>query len=114
MQLMCASSQEGGATCLGIFDAGVVKFPPLEKVPHMGWNTITELKSPLLKGIAENEYMYFVHSYYAPVCEFTSAVCNYIVPFSAGLQKGNFHAFQFHPEKSGTAGQKIISNFLDL
>ncbi len=113
MQLMCNHSEEGDVDCLGIFDVAIKKFPPMGKVPHMGWNTITDFKSPLLKGIAENEYMYFVHSYYAEICAETSAKCNYIIPFSAGLQKDNFHAFQFHPEKSGTIGEQIIRNFVE-
>ncbi len=114
MQLMCNHSEEGDVDCLGIFDVGVKKFPPLGKVPHMGWNTIFNFKSPLLKGITENEYMYFVHSYYAEICNETSASCDYLLPFSAGLQKNNFHAFQFHPEKSGTVGEQIIKNFIEL
>ena len=114
MQLMCNHSEEGNVDCLGIFDVAVKKFPPLGKVPHMGWNTISEFKSPLLKNVQENEYMYFVHSYYAELCSATSARCEYLIPFSAGLQKDNFHAFQFHPEKSGTIGEQIIKNFIDL
>lgn len=114
MQLMCNHSEEGDVDCLGIFDVAVKKFPPIGKVPHMGWNTISHFESPLLKGISENEYMYFVHSYYAEICAETSAKCEYLVPFSAGLQKDNFHAFQFHPEKSGTIGELIIKNFVEF
>lgn len=114
MQLMCNHSEEGDTDCLGIFDVNVRKFPPLDKVPHIGWNKIFDFKSPLLKGIDESEYMYFVHSYYAELCEETSATCDYIQPFSAGLQKDNFHAFQFHPEKSGDIGEQIIKNFVEF
>jgi glutamine amidotransferase len=114
MQLMCNHSEEGDVDCLGIFDVAVKKFPPLGKVPHMGWNTISDFKSPLLTGIPENEYMYFVHSYYAELCTETSAKCDYLLPFSAGLQKDNFHAFQFHPEKSGLIGEQIIKNFVEF
>lgn len=114
MQLMCNHSEEGDVDCLGIFDVDVKKFPPKEKVPHMGWNKIFDFKSPLLKGIPEGEYMYFVHSFYAEACAETSAVCDYILPFSAGLQKDNFQAFQFHPEKSGDIGELIIKNFVEL
>lgn len=114
MQLMCQHSEEGDTECLGIFDVAVKKFPPEDKVPHIGWNTISNYKSPLLKNIADEEYMYFVHSYYAEVCAETSAECNYILPFSAGLQKDNFHAFQFHPEKSGDVGEQIIRNFVEM
>jgi len=114
MQLMCRYSEEGDTPCLGIFDVDVKKFPPEDKVPHIGWNTISQYKSPLLANVGNDEYMYFVHSYYAEVCSDTSAVCEYIVPFSAGLQKDNFHAFQFHPEKSGDIGEKIIKNFIEL
>jgi len=114
MQLMCKHSEENDTECLGIFDVSVKRFPPKDKVPHMGWNTIFDNKSPLLKGVDENEYMYFVHSFFAEKHENTAATCNYIADFSAGLQKDNYFAFQFHPEKSGTAGAKIIENFLNI
>lgn len=114
MQLMCKHSEENNTPCLGIFDVDVVKFPPKEKVPHMGWNTISDYKSPLTNGLDDNEYMYFVHSYYAELCDQTIAACNYINKFSAGLKKENYYAFQFHPEKSGNAGAKIIENFISI
>jgi imidazole glycerol-phosphate synthase subunit HisH len=114
MQLMCKHSEENDVDCLGIFDANVKKFPPTQKVPHIGWNKIFDYKSSLLDGITENEYMYFVHSYYAEVFENTAVKCNYILPFSAGIQRDNFYAFQFHPEKSGDVGELIIKNFINL
>jgi len=114
MQLMGMYSEEGDTHCLGIFDAVTRKFPPLDKVPHMGWNQISHLKSPLLQGIAEQSFVYFVHSYYVELCNSTAAECTYILPFSAGLYKDNFYAFQFHPEKSGETGAKILKYFIDL
>lgn len=114
MQLMCRHSEENNTACLGIFDLEVKKFQPVEKVPHMGWNTITHFKSPLLTGINESEYVYFVHSFYAELGHETVCQSNYINPFSAGLQKDNFFGFQFHPEKSGEVGTKILKNFIDL
>ena len=116
-QLMCRHSAEGDVDCLGIFDTDVKRFVPLkheEKVPHMGWNDLSNLKSPLLKDIHEGEFVYFVHSFYVPVCEWTIAQSDYINPFSAAIQRDNFYATQFHPEKSGSVGQRIIQNFLDL
>ncbi len=114
MQLMCKYSHENDTTCLGIFDLDVKFFEPKLKVPHMGWNTITNLKSPLLKGLNNNDYLYFVHSYYATIGNQTICTTNYINSFSAGLNKNNFYGFQFHPEKSGLTGQKILQNFIDL
>lgn len=117
MQLMCRYSEEGEADCLNIFDIDVKRFMPRkheDKVPHMGWNTISNLKSELFKDFTREEFVYFVHSFYVPVCEFTAAETNYILPFSAALHKDNFYATQFHPEKSGTTGEKILKNFLDL
>ena len=116
-QLMCRHSAEGDVDCLGIFDTDVKRFVPQkheEKVPHMGWNDLTNLKSPLFKDIHEGEFVYFVHSFYVPVCEWTIAQSDYINPFSAAIQRDNFYATQFHPEKSGSVGQRIIQNFLDL
>ena len=116
-QLMCRHSAEGDVDCLGIFDTDVKRFVPQkheEKVPHMGWNDLTNLKSPLFKNIQEGEFVYFVHSFYVPVCEWTIAQSDYINPFSAAIQRDNFYATQFHPEKSGSVGQRIIQNFLDL
>lgn len=114
LQLMCRSSEEGDTAGLGIFDIDVKRFPPQDKVPHMGWNTLTALKSPLFEGISANDDVYFVHSYYAPVSKYTIAECDYILPFSAALQKDNFYAVQFHTEKSGSVGEQILKNFLAL
>lgn len=117
MQLMCRYSEEGDATCLGIFDTEVKRFIPQvheDKVPHMGWNTITDLKGGLFSEQLENKFVYFVHSYYVPVNEYTAATTEYILPFSASLHKDNFYATQFHPEKSGSVGELILSNFLKL
>lgn len=116
MQLMCRFSEENNTTCMGIFDVDVKRFPPTPgiKVPHMGWNNITNYKSDLTKDLTDNAYVYFVHSYAAPVCEYTVATCDYINPFSAMLHKDNFHAAQFHCEISGDVGQKILENFLKL
>lgn len=116
-QLMCRHSEEGDVDCLGIFDVDVIRFRPdahQEKVPHMGWNTLINTKDDLFKGLSEDEFVYFVHSFYVPVCPSTSAITKYIVPFSASLHKDNFYATQFHPEKSGKVGERIIQNFLDL
>lgn len=117
MQLMCRHSEEGNADCLGIFDAEVKRFVPdkhEDKVPHMGWNSITQTRSSLFQGDLENHFVYFVHSYYVPVSEYTAAVTDYIHPFSAALHKDNFYATQFHPEKSGEVGERILKNFLAL
>lgn len=114
MQLMCKFSEEGNTNGLGIFDVDVIKFSNDVKVPQMGWNTIYNLKSPLFKGIKENEYMYLVHSYYAPVNEYTIATTNYELEYSSALQRGNFFGVQFHPEKSGVFGEQILKNFLQL
>lgn len=117
MQLMCRYSEEGEADCLGIFDVPVKRFVSQrqeDKVPHMGWNTIEQTNSELFKGFTREEFVYFVHSFYVPVCEFIAAQTDYIQPFSAALHKDNFYATQFHPEKSGEAGERIIKNFLEL
>ena len=114
MQLMCNSSEEGNTKGIGIFDVDVIKFNTTVKVPQIGWNQITNLKSGLFKGIKENEHIYLVHSFYAPVCDATIAECNYGVSYSAALQKDNFYGTQFHPEKSSTVGENILSNFLNL
>lgn len=114
MQLMCNSSEEGQTKGLGIFDVGVVKFTSKVKVPQMGWNTIYHLKSSLFSGIAENEYMYLVHSFYAPLCVETIARTNYELEYSSALEKDNFYGTQFHPEKSGDVGETILANFLKL
>ena len=128
MQLMCRYSEEGATNCLGIFDTEVKRFESLrheDKVPHMGWNTIYNLQnnmkvvdggmkpgSCLFKGVADNSYVYFVHSYYVPVNDYTVATTDYIQPFSAAIQKDNYFATQFHPEKSGSIGEQILKNFL--
>jgi glutamine amidotransferase len=120
LQLMCRHSEEGDTQCLGIFEETVMKFilqPGLlqsMKIPHMGWNTISGLRSDLFDPTVEGEYCYFVHSYYATTGINTAAVCNYPGSFSAALQKDNFYAVQFHPEKSGSVGSKILENFLKL
>lgn len=113
-QLLCQFSEEGNTECLGIFEATVKRFEPKLKVPHMGWNNISALNSELYNGISVNENFYFVHSYYAEICNETSAICDYIVPFSASMQKDNFYATQFHPEKSSDVGEQLLSNFLKL
>ena len=115
MQLMCAHSEEGNADCLNIFDTQVKRFTPQrheDKVPHMGWNNITNVKSQIFDNSLENQFVYFVHSYYVPVTKYTIATTDYIHPFSAALHKDNFYATQFHPEKSGCVGEKILKNFL--
>ena len=117
MQLMCRYSEEGEVDCLNIFDVDVKRFVPQkheDKVPHMGWNTIGKTNSKLFEGFTEEEFVYFVHSFYVPVCDFTAAETDYIHPFSAALHKDNYYATQFHPEKSGGTGEKILRNFLDL
>jgi imidazole glycerol-phosphate synthase subunit HisH len=120
LQLMCSHSEEGDTKCLGIFDEKVKRFIPrpgeefITKVPHMGWNAVYNLKGSLFSAKMENEYVYFVHSFYAGLGEHTAASCNYIVPFSAALQKNNFYATQFHPEKSGKIGAAILQNFLKI
>lgn len=117
MQLMCSHSEEGDVDCLNIFPTNVLRFHPQhhdEKVPHMGWNTLQQTQSQLFQGFKGNEFVYFVHSFYVPVNEFMAACTEYIHPFSAALHKDNFYATQFHPEKSGTVGERILKNFLDL
>lgn len=114
-QLLCRHSEENDTDCLGIFDADVLKFRPErheDKVPAMGWNDLYNFKSPLFRNIEKNDsYVYFVHSYYVPVCEYTIAEADYIQPYSAAINRGNFYATQFHPEKSGAVGAQIIKNF---
>jgi glutamine amidotransferase len=118
MQLMCSYSEEGNTKCLGIFDEEIKLFVPDKqdrnfKVPHMGWNMLHSLRSPLFEGLSDNDFVYFVHSYYTAVGADTAAICDYILPFSASLQKANFYATQFHPEKSGPAGAQILKNFIE-
>ncbi|MDR2692444.1 MAG: imidazole glycerol phosphate synthase subunit HisH [Dysgonamonadaceae bacterium] len=117
MQLLCSFSEEGNTGCLGVFDVPVLRFLPEkqeDKIPHIGWNNLTNLKSDLYKGLSEGGFVYFVHSYYVPANEYTIAVTDYIQPFSASMHKDNFYATQFHPEKSGAIGEKILRNFLQL
>jgi glutamine amidotransferase len=114
-QLLCQFSEEGNTECLGIFPVQVKKFPPLDIVPHMGWNTLQmNGRSPLLNGIQEDDDVYFVHSYYCEASNYSLAACDYILPFSAAMQKDNFYATQFHPEKSAGIGERILLNFLEL
>lgn len=117
MQLMCRHSEEGDVPCLGIFDVDVKRFHPVrheDKVPHMGWNTIQYTDKLLFNGFEQEEFVYFVHSYYVPLNDFTAARTEYILPFSAALHKDNFYATQFHPEKSGKTGERILQNFLNI
>jgi len=114
LQLMCRHSEEADTQCLGIFEAKVMLFPPVDKIPHMGWNNFLTIKGDLYKGVTINDDVYYVHSYYADICSSTSATCDYILPFSASMQRDNFYATQFHPEKSAGVGEKILQNFLEL
>lgn len=114
LQLMCRYSEENDTECLGIFDESVKKFPPEDKVPHIGWNDLISLDSPLFDGLSIGDYVYFVHGYYAATGTHTVAKADYILPFSAALQKDNFYAVQFHPEKSGKVGAQILKNFLNI
>ncbi len=116
MQLLCKHSEEGNTDCIGVFDVEVKKFISKDlKIPHVGWNSITPKgDNPLMKGLKEEEFVYFVHSFYAPVNQYTTAVCEYEQPFSAMLHKDNFYAAQFHAEISGKAGEQILKNFLAL
>lgn len=115
MQLLCKFSEENDTICLGVFDLYVKKFNFLEcKVPHMGWNTLFNLKGKLFEKMEKNHFQYFVHSYYIPTNLYTIASAEYIYTFSAALQKYNFYATQFHPEKSSCEGQKILQNFIKL
>lgn len=114
MQLMCNSSEEGATQGLGIFDVDVVKFSTKVKVPQIGWNQISNLRTNLFETIPGEEYIYLVHSYYAPVCKETIAETEYDVQYSAALHKENFYGTQFHPEKSSIIGERILQNFLEL
>ncbi|MDP2685739.1 MAG: imidazole glycerol phosphate synthase subunit HisH [Aequorivita sp.] len=114
MQLLCNSSEEGNTEGLGVFDVNVLKFSGNVKVPQIGWNQIANLKSALFENISENEFMYLVHSYYAPLCKETIATSDYGIEYASALQKNNFYGVQFHPEKSSTAGEQILKNFLNL
>jgi len=114
LQLMSRHSEENDTDCLGIFDTSVRRFPPKDKVPHMGWNIITHLKGTIFKNIPEKSYVYFVHSYYAEIKPSVIATTNYILDFASAMEIDNFFAVQFHPEKSGPIGETILQNFLDL
>ena len=129
-QLLCRHSEEGDTDCIGVFDADVKRFQPTkheDKVPCMGWNSLrfaqtnneefgmnNDAVCPLFDGLGQEPYVYFVHSYYVPLCQDTAAVADYILPYSAAMHRDNFYACQFHPEKSGRVGERIISNFLEL
>ncbi len=112
MQLLCERSEEGDQPCLGIFKTEVLRFRGGQKVPHTGWNTLETAQGKLFAGIGRNAFVYYVHSYYAGLCDSTSAQTSYIRPFSAALQRDNFFGVQFHPEKSGAAGERLLQNFL--
>jgi glutamine amidotransferase len=114
LQLMCRYSEEGNTDCMGIFDSDVLRFPQVDTVPHMGWNNFFSQKGVLFKGISNDDNVYYVHSYYPEISSCTTAVCDYILPFSAAMQKDNFFATQFHPEKSAGTGERILKNFLEL
>lgn len=115
LQLLCRSTSEGGATpCLGVFPHDVVRFPATGTVPHTGWNTVQHGMGELFCGVGNNEFVYFVHSYYAECGQCTTATGKHLVSFSAALQRDNFYAVQFHPEKSSAVGARILSNFLEL
>ncbi len=114
MQLMCHSSEEGNTEGLGIFDTNVVKFSNKVKVPQIGWNEISNLKTDLFKGISEKEHIYLVHSFYAPLSKETIATSDYGLSYSAALAKNNFYGVQFHPEKSSAVGEQILINFLEM
>jgi glutamine amidotransferase len=120
MQLMCRHSEENDTECLGLFDIAVKKFPSVDengdsvKIPHMGWNKLEELKSPLFDGLSNDAFCYFVHSYYAELSNFTIATTQYALPFSSALYRDNFYGVQFHPEKSADVGERILRNFLQI
>ncbi len=114
LQLMCAHTEEGDADCIGIFNLEVKKFEKKLKVPHMGWNSLENVSGKLFDQEVEDSFVYFVHSYYAALGDNTSAVTQYGTPFSAAIERDNFYATQFHPEKSGPVGEKILKNFLEL
>ena len=114
MQLLCNYSEEGNTKGLGIFDTDVLRFNQGVKVPQIGWNTIDQLKSDLFKDIADKEYIYLVHSYYAPISDETIAISDYGITYSTALRKNNFYGVQFHPEKSSNVGAKILENFIKM
>ena len=116
MQLLCNHTDEGNVDCLGIIPTNVKRFPSDAgvKIPHVGWNSISGVTSPIMEGVESGSYLYFVHSYYAELCEWSIAECNYALLFAAALGKDNFYGCQFHPEKSALVGEKILDNFLKL
>lgn len=117
-QLLCRHSEEGDTDCLGIFPMDVKKFVPQrheDKIPQMGWNSLSALKTPLFEGLSDNDFVYFVHSYYVPLHEeYTIAKTNFVLDYSSAIHKDNFYATQFHPEKSGLVGERILKNFIEL
>ena len=114
MQLLCNYTEEGDTKGLGVFNTNIKRFSNKVKVPQIGWNTITNLKSMLFNGISDGEYMYLVHSYYAEICKETISVTNYNFNYSSALKKDNFYGVQFHPEKSSIVGEQVLKNFLEL
>ena len=117
MQLLCRHSEEQDTDCLGVFEVDVKRFIPQQhedKVPQMGWNMIEDTKTVLFKGFEKPEFVYFIHSFYVPTCDWTIATTNYIQPYSSALHKDNFYTTQFHPEKSGKVGERILKNFIEL
>jgi len=114
LQLMGSHSEEGDVECLGIFPERIKKFPPRDKVPHIGWNNFEEVQSPLFEGVKPADDMYFVHSFYMEKGGDTIAVTDYIVPFSAAVHRNNYYAVQFHPEKSAAVGERLLHNFLSI
>jgi len=113
-QLLCSHSEENDTECLGIFPVKVKRFPAFDKVPHVGWNSLEKMNSPIFEGLEEEPYVYYVHSYYTELCEHTIATTHYMHDFSALLHRDNFYAMQAHPEKSSTAGDRILENFIAL
>ncbi|MDH5367598.1 MAG: imidazole glycerol phosphate synthase subunit HisH [Cyclobacteriaceae bacterium] len=114
LHIMCDYSEEGDTKCLNIFNAKVKKFPNRDIVPHMGWNNFNSIDGSLFNNISIDNNVYYVHGFYAEICSQTIATCDYIEPFSAAMQKDNFYATQFHPEKSADIGEQLLKNFLEL
>ena len=114
LQLMTNHSEEGNTQCLGIFDTYVKEFPKNDNVPHIGWNEFSSAKGKIMRGVELSDDVFYAHSYYAENCKQTIATCNYITPFSSILHTDNFYAMQFHPEKSGGVGERILQNFIQL
>jgi glutamine amidotransferase len=114
LQLMCRYSEEGNTECLNIFNSDVKLFPQVDKVPHMGWNNFFSFRGELFSGVSLKDDVYYVHSYYPEISSCTIAICDYILPFSSAMNKNNFYATQFHPEKSAAVGERILKNFLEI